>query len=281
MIIAALVIVGLCLGSFVNALVWRLHQQAATSKSKNKHSQKVGQYSIVKGRSMCPNCRHILSVLDLIPLLSWLFLKGKCRYCHKPISYQYPLVELSLTLLLVFSYIFWPTTIDHHIVVVFILWLAVLTGLSALFVYDARWFILPNKIIYTLMPLAGLSAVIQIIYSSNQLKTALDTAIAIAIGGGLFYIIYKVSSGKWIGGGDVRLGWLLGVIAGTPTRAGLLIFIAALLGSLTSIPLLFTHRLKPKSLIPFGPFLIIAIIIVQLFGQDLLNWYQQTFLLTA
>src|SRR4051812_13278636 len=100
MIIAVLIVFGLCLGSFVNALVWRVHEQEAAKKPNKK-------LSVLNGRSMCPHCEHELAAKDLIPVLSWLSLGGKCRYCHKPISKQYPLVELLTALLVVGSYIWW------------------------------------------------------------------------------------------------------------------------------------------------------------------------------
>ncbi len=109
-------------------------------------------------------------------------------------------------------------------------------------------------------------------------RALLETVLAVAVGGGIFYVLFQVSSGKWIGGGDVKLGWLLGLTVATPARSMLFIFIAALLGSLASLPLLATKRLQRNSTIPFGPFLIIGAIIVQLFGHTILLWYQRTFL---
>jgi prepilin signal peptidase PulO-like enzyme (type II secretory pathway) len=150
--------------------------------------------------------------------------------------------------------------------------------LLALLVYDLRWTLLPNQIIYPLAVVAVAQAIIGV-GSANRPAIALGNAVlAVAVGGGLFYVLYQVSKGKWIGGGDVRLGWLLGLVAATPARAVLLIFLASLLGSLISLPLLASHRLKRTSTIPFGPFLIIALVIVQLFGHSMLFWYQRTFL---
>ncbi len=106
----------------------------------------------------------------------------------------------------------------------------------------------------------------------------LDTVLAVIVGGGVFYVLFQVSRGKWIGGGDVKLGWMLGLVAATPARSALLIFVAALLGSLASVPLLAAKRMKRTSVIPFGPFLMIAAIFVQLFGHAILMWYQKTFL---
>jgi prepilin signal peptidase PulO-like enzyme (type II secretory pathway) len=274
MIIAILIVAGLCFGSFVNALVWRMHEQA---KQENKQEPDT-KLSVVRGRSICPDCRHVLSAKDLIPILSWLGLGGKCRYCGKPISAQYPLVELSVAGLFAASYIWWPVAFGHAQTAIFILWLALVTGLLALLIYDLRWFLLPNRLIYPLGFIAAAQAVIKVAIADNPSTALFNTILAVAVGGGLFYLLFQVSKGKWIGGGDVKLGGLLGLVAGTPARSALFIFLASILGSLVSLPLLASHRLKRNSMIPFGPFLIVAAILVQLFGADILNWYQRAFI---
>ena len=271
MIIAILVVTGLCLGSFVNALVWRLHEQS-------KQPTKSGELSIAKGRSMCPHCRHELAVKDLIPIISWLMLGGKCRYCSKPVSAQYPLVELSTAVLFVASYIWWPNAFDTNQTIVFVLWLGLLTGLMALLVYDARWLMLPNRLIYPLTVIAGLQTIVAMAGSGQPMVVLLNAILAVVIGGGLFYILFQASKGRWIGGGDVKLGWLLGLVVATPARAALFIFISSLLGSLISLPLLAKGNLKRTSVIPFGPFLIIGAIITVLFGSHITNWYFQMFI---
>jgi len=278
MIIAVLVVVGLCLGSFVNALVWRVHEQATETGKKKPDKAYLATLSVSKGRSICPNCRHELAAKDLVPVLSWLALGGKCRYCGKPISWRYPIVEAGTALLFVASYLWWPMPFDTAQKAIFVLWLAVLVGLIALAVYDLRWKLLPNRFIYPLSVLAAAMAVIGIAAADAPAKALLNEVLAILIGGGLFYLLFLVSDGKWIGGGDVRLGWLLGLIVGTPARSFLFIFFGALGGSLISLPLLANGRLKRSSVIPFGPFLIAGAVLVQLFGADILNWYRQTFI---
>jgi len=282
MITVVLVVLGLCFGSFVNALVWRVHEQARTKKPTAKQPTvtpaQANRLSILNGRSMCPHCEHELAARDLLPIVSWLSLKGKCRYCGKPIAYQYPLVEMMTALLFVASYIWWPVPIQGAQVVLFIIWLPILIGLMALLVYDLRWMLLPNRILYPSGALAGLYALVSILTAHRPLTALVNVILAVAVGGGIFYVLFQVSAGKWIGGGDVKLGWLLGLIVGTPARSILFIFLAALLGSAVSVPLLASHKLKRDSTIPFGPFLIIGSIIVQLFGHAILLWYRRTFL---
>jgi prepilin signal peptidase PulO-like enzyme (type II secretory pathway) len=277
MIIVILVVLGLALGSFANALVWRVHEQEAEKGKKKSDKKYLKRLSVASGRSMCPACRHELAGKDLIPLFSWLSLRGKCRYCGKPIAVQYPLVELATALLFVASYIWWPVAFDTAQTVIFVLWLALLTGLLALLVYDLRWSLLPNRFIYPLGFIAAAGAVISMATAQKPLTALLNVILAVVVGGGIFYVLFQVSAGKWIGGGDVKLGWLLGLVVATPARSLLFIFLAALLGSAVSLPLLATHRLKRTSTIPFGPFLIVGVIIVQLFGHAILAWYQRTF----
>ncbi len=277
MIIAMLIVTGLCFGSFVNALIWRLRQQAEESGKKTPNKKYLNQLSVAKGRSMCPSCKHELAARDLLPIVSWLSLKGKCRYCSKAISWQYPLVEATTAILFVASYLYWPVAVEGTQILSFVLWLVLLVGFMALIVYDLRWMLLPNRIMAPLSAVAALMACVRVATAVDPLRALIDTALAVAVGGGIFYILFQVSSGKWIGGGDVKLGWLLGLVIATPARALLLIFVASTLGSLISLPLLATKRLKKTSVIPFGPFLLMAAIVVQLYGHNILDWYQKSF----
>jgi prepilin signal peptidase PulO-like enzyme (type II secretory pathway) len=181
-------------------------------------------------------------------------------------------------LLFLASYIWWPIALGGSQSAIFTCWLILVVGLIALFVYDLRWFLLPNKLIYPLAVLATLQAIIAIAAASTPLTALANTLIAVIVGGGIFYIIFQISGGKWIGGGDVKLGYLLGLIVATPARSLLFIFLAAFTGSLLSLPLLMNGKLKRTSIIPFGPFLIIGAVIVVLFGANILHWYQQTFI---
>ncbi len=273
MIIAILVVFGLCLGSFVNALVWRVHEQAELSSLKKPSKQLMRDLSISKGRSMCPHCHHTLGAQDLIPVISWLSLKGKCQYCKKPIAWQYPLVEIVTAALFVLSYLYWPATFTHPQIAIFSLWLLLLVGFMALLVYDIRWMLLPNRIIYPLGGIVAIQAVITVLAAPKLTTAALAMALSIALGGGIFYLLYQVSGGKWIGGGDVRLGWIFGAAVAAPEYSVMVIFLASLLGCAVAIPFLLFKRLKGNSVIPFGPFLIAATILVRLFGPMLLHCY--------
>ena len=265
MITLWLIGLGLAAGSFINALVWRLRQP---------------KLSIWKGRSQCPDCHHTLAPRDLVPVLSWVRLKGHCRYCHKPISFQYPLVELLTAGLFALSYLAWPAALDGGEVIRFGSWLMLLTGLIALAIYDLRWMLLPHKLVYPLIGLvAGQWLTILLVEGLSRQQLA-GIAYGGLIGGGFFYLLFQLSRGQWIGGGDVKLGFLLGLIIADGLLAWLMLFIAALLGSLVTIPLLLSGRANRSSRIPFGPFLIAGAVIVVLFGQSLIDALDRFLLLS-
>lgn len=286
MIYFGLLLLGLCLGSFVNALVWRLHMQLdadgnpiVSKKEKavsSKASDKVADssLSILNGRSMCPHCKHELSVKDLVPVFSWLSLGGKCRYCKKPISRQYPFVELLTAILFMISFVAWPTSLDSAWAVLgFATWLIALTGLVALAVYDIKWMLLPNRIVFPLMGIVTASVALQFVIG-RPLDQLVFVVVNCVLSGGIFWILFQISGGKWIGGGDVKLGFLLGLLLpASATSSFLFLFMASILGLLYSLPLMLTGKLTKTSHVPFGPFLIAGAFVVVLWGEAITNWY--------
>ncbi|HET7827641.1 MAG TPA: prepilin peptidase [Candidatus Saccharimonadales bacterium] len=262
---------GLCVGSFVGALVWRLHEQAKPSKSHQKTN-----LSILNGRSVCENCRHALAWYDLVPLLSWLALKGKCRYCQKSISAQHPLLELLAGLVFAGSYLLWPQTVHANGQWLLLgTWLAASVGLLALALYDLRWMLLPNRIIYPtlLAAVAGRAGYI-IFFETRPARALALWAASLLVASGVFYLLFMVSNGQWIGFGDVRLGLITGTLLAKPQYSLLMIFLASLLGSLIAVPDLIRGKKSLASRLPYGPFLIASTWLVVLFGASLLNRYQ-------
>jgi prepilin signal peptidase PulO-like enzyme (type II secretory pathway) len=260
---------GLAFGSFVNALVWRVHEQGIKAKSKRVN------LSIVNGRSICPNCKHILAWNDLIPVFSWLSLGGKCRYCKKPISKQYPLVELAQALIFVLSYIWWPGGVHGAgSWILFVTWLFTSVGLMALLVYDARWMLLPNRILYPTFYIALAGRIIYIVgYEPNKAHASIMAVLSVAVASGVFWVLFVVSQGKWIGFGDVRLGLVTGTILAAPGKSFLMIMLGSLLGTLFILPALVLGKKNLASKLPYGPFLIAATFICVLFGGSILDWY--------
>lgn len=226
---------------------------------------------------MCPHCQHELAAKDLVPVISWLYLRGKCRYCDKSISWQYPAVELSTAALFVFSYLFWPQPFAGWEWLQLGLWLSILTGLIALAVYDIKYMLLPNKLVFPLIYIAIL-AVMAAALTQNSPEPLKTATIGAAVGGGIFYLLFQLSDGAWIGGGDVKLGFLLGILVGGPGAALLMLFLASLLGTVFALPQIVTKNVGVKAKIPFGPFLIAAAVAAKLFSSDLIGAYTRAFL---
>lgn len=275
MIIVALALAGLVFGSFVNALVWRLYEQARLRRKGTGAADPA--LSMVKGRSMCSHCHHQLAAADLVPLLSWLALRGKCRYCGAPIA-DSPLVELATASLFVGSYVWWPYPIEQGWwAALFGSWLVLAVLYVALAVYDIRWFVLPDRLTYALaggsLAYAGLLAL-----STQNWRLLADSALGVGVIFGLFFGLFWYSRGQWIGGGDVKLALALGVIAGTALHAVMVVFVASLLGTIASLPLVLKGRRGMKQHIPFGPYLLAGSILVLLFGDQAVQWYQNLLL---
>ena len=248
-------ILGLLLGSSIYAFVWRYHEHK----------------SWFKGRSECDFCHHVLAPIDLVPVLSWLMLRGRCRYCHRSLSWQYPDIELLTASLFTISYIFWPFLFSGLGLFQFICWLLLMIGFMILIIYDFKWYTLPDKIVFPLIFLAFIQ-LITVSVVSGSLKHFIGGLIGAGIIAGGFYLLFQLSDGKWIGGGDVKLGVCLGLIVGGPINAVLLIFIASLVGTLIAIPLVLKQRTLNRH-IPFGPLLMIATIIVFFLSNNLVAWY--------
>lgn len=270
MLATTLFFTGLIFGSFVNAWVWRVYQQ---SLPKAKQKKKV-DLSIAKGRSVCTHCGHELSAKDLVPVLSWLSLRGRCRYCKKTISWQYPLVEATTAGLFMVAYIFWPKEFQGLEYLAFGAFLALVITFMALMVYDIRWMLLPNRIVVWSALFAMLMLAVRYIDSPvDAAFITLQTLGAVTVAGGIFLALFYISNGRWIGGGDVKLGLVIGLFIGTPAFAGLMLFIASVLGTLFALPFIVSGNKTIQSKIPFGPFLIIAAITTYIFGQAIMSWY--------
>jgi prepilin signal peptidase PulO-like enzyme (type II secretory pathway) len=240
------------MGSFLNCVIYRLEQKKS-----------------LKGRSFCPNCKHKLLWQDLFPVLSFLFLKGRCRYCHKKISIQYPLVEFAtgLVFLLIFNFkflIFNQLEILNFINLAFLFY--VTSSLIVIFVYDLKYYIIPDKVLLPAIAAAFLYSILKSDFSIINLLSA------VAIAAGFFLFIFLISKGKWMGFGDVKLAILMGLLLGLPNVLAAL-FLAFFFGSIVGIILMILKRKGLKSEIPFGPFLITGTFAALFWGQAIVNWY--------
>lgn len=278
-----LFIVGLCLGSFAGAQVWRLRfrqleedklSKIDYDKSEYKKLSILRRKSVSQDRSRCLNCSHSLAWFDLIPVASWLSTGGKCRYCHKSIGYFEPLIELSVAVFFVVSFVFWPTSLSAPLdIFQFVLWLVAGVMLAILFAYDSKWFLLPNVIMFPLIALAAVFSSIELLQTDSVWLTVFDTVGAVAVLSGLYLVLWLVSRGAWIGFGDVKLGLALGLMLGNWQLAFLTLFLANLIGCFIVIPGLMTKKLSRTTQVPFGPMLIAGFVISALAGQQIISWY--------
>lgn len=282
----ALVLVGACLGSFAGATVWRIrarqllfdknHKEPYDHKEYNRLKKLLGKKTM-EDRSKCLECGYELKWYDLIPIVSWLSLRGKCRSCKHPIGWFEPAMEVGMVAFFVLSYIFWPGGVHSGLEIAhFVLWLAAGVVMAMLFAYDVKWFLLPDSLTIALavigLAIVGVSAA-ETQDIGQTLLTALGAVAALA---GLYGVLFAVSQGRWVGFGDVKLGVGLGLILVDWQLALVALFLANLIGCLIVIPLLAVKKLKRNSHIPFGPLLISGAILSWFIGWHLLDWYLGT-----
>lgn len=282
----ALVLVGACLGSFAGAMVWRIRARQLQYDKDNKepydHSEyrrlkKLNGKSLLKDRSQCLTCGYELKWYDLIPVLSWALLRGKCRSCRRPIGKFELLIELGVIAYFVLSYAFWPGGIETGLEVThFILWLAAGVAMAILFVYDLKWYLLPDSIVIILgaigLGIVGVSAA----ETQDVAGTVLSALGGVAVLGGLYAALFAISRGRWVGFGDVKLGAVLTLLLVDWQLAAVALFMANLIGCLIVIPLLLSKKISRNTRVPFGPMLISGAVITWFVGWGILDWYLLT-----
>lgn len=271
------------MGSFAGASVWRLRANQLKQDKKDGETvdkieyanlKKLTKKTILTDRSQCLNCSYELKWYDLVPLLSWAALKGKCRKCGKKIGYFEPLIEISVALLFVVSYFLWPCALNNPInISIFILWLISSIGLTILFAYDLKWLLLPDSISFSVMVIGLVNAILVVIGSVDKNYALMSIIGSIAILSGIYWLLYVISKGKWIGFGDIKLGIGLALLLADWRLAFVALFAANFIGCLIVIPGMVTGKLKRGSHIPFGPLLIIGFVIAKLFSITILNTF--------
>lgn len=278
-----LTVLGLMFGSFAGATVWRLRAwQLVQDKAEGEEVSSIEykkllpltKASIRTDRSRCLHCGHTLAWYDLLPLVSWVGLRGKCRYCHAKIGWFEPLMEIGVAAFFILSYALWPSSLDTTVAgFQFILWLVSGVLLAILFAYDLKWFLLPDVIVFPLVAVGVLMAGAELITAAQPVATLVNIAGSVTILSGLYYILHKVSKGQWIGFGDVKLGLALGLLLGDWQLAFIALFAANFIGCLIVIPGMLSGKLTRTTRIPFGPLLIIGAIVAMIWGPLLIDAY--------
>jgi prepilin signal peptidase PulO-like enzyme (type II secretory pathway) len=252
-------LIGAAMGSFAGAMAWRL-------KTKR---------NMVNDRSECEHCHHKLGILDLLPIVSWLLLGGRCRYCNKPIGWLPFVAEVGVAAAFVVSYLYWPLGFEAwQAIVLLVLWLVYLVALAVLIIYDVRWMILPDKIVIPLIVVGFIDASLRMsqVPGAGIADVILGAGYGVLALAGVYGALYAVSKGRWVGFGDVKLSIFIGVVLGWQ-KALLVLILANVIGFLIVVPGLATRKLTRTSRVPFGPFLIIAFVVAGLFGDAIIRWY--------
>lgn len=242
--------IGLFIGSFLNVLADRLPREE----------------SVIKGRSHCEKCKKTLQWFDLIPLASFIFLKGKCRYCHSPLSFYYPIVELITGIMFVVAFIFvinnFPFTNFHLPLISLFYYLFIVSCLIVVFFADLKYGIIPDKIIFP----AVLVSFVYIILNTNYMIHIFS-----GVGAGLFFLLLsliRIRKHAGMGFGDVKFAFLMGLILGFPNII-VSLYIAFLTGAIVSIILILWRKKKlAGASIPFGPFLVLGTFLALFWGES-------------
>jgi len=243
-----IILFGLIIGSFLNVIILRFDELK----------------TLVKGRSHCPKCKTILKWYDLVPFVSFVLLFGKCRYCKNPISFQYPLVELGTAL--IFSLIYWKFGISLNSLFMILASCVLIVA----FVYDILNLMLADWLVYLGILVWIIWLVLKYFFVSHF--SFLDPLYGGLALGGFIALLVLVSRERWMGAGDIGLGFLVGLISGWPNV--LVNFLASfVLGALFGIVAIVLKQKKLQSQVAFAPFLILGMWIAVFWGKDIIWWY--------
>ncbi len=252
-----LFIYGAVMGSFINSLLCRL-----------EHEQ-----PIITKHSFCPSCKKNLSWYELFPLVSFLFLRGRCRSCRQAIPRRYVFVELACGLgcltagfLFDFPWTFDPLVLHSPAVIGELKFAATIPFLFFFFLFDVRTGLVPDSII---LPLSGLLLIVNL-WTGSWISFLFAGILA----GGFFAVQFFISRGRWVGAGDIRLGFFMGLLLGWPWVI-IALFIAYGGGAVISLLLILFRKARWKTEIPFALFLMPATLVTGWWGHALLAWYTE------
>lgn len=234
---------GLVFGSFFNVVGLRVPMKE----------------SLIQPPSHCTTCQRQLTAIDLIPVLSYIFLGGKCRSCGQKIAWIYPFIELLTGILFAFSY--WQYGLSEQFIVALLL----ISLLVIVVVSDITYMLIPDKVLLCFLPLLVIGRMLA------PLTPWWDSIVGAVVGFGVVYSIAVVSRGG-IGGGDIKLFFLLGLVLGT-IHTLLTLFIAAVIGMVAGMIVLQVRQQGRKTAIPFGPAIALAAVIVYFYGNVIIQWY--------
>ncbi|HYA12342.1 MAG TPA: prepilin peptidase [Thermodesulfovibrionales bacterium] len=247
---------GLITGSFLNVCIYRIPRGL----------------SIIIPSSRCPSCNTPIKPWDNIPIVSYILLGGKCRFCKAKISLRYPLVELLNAIM--YALILWRFNFGWHTIIYFVF----SSSLIVITFIDLDFQIIPDRITLSGIPIGFLagSFLLPDPFARSSLLGMKESLIGMITGFGLFYFVALIGSAIFkkeaMGGGDVKMMAMVGALTGW--KAVLLTtFLGSLTGSIIGILLIVLKGKDRKAKIPFGPFLALGTIITLFYGQEILSWY--------
>ncbi|GFN35468.1 prepilin peptidase [Tepidimicrobium xylanilyticum] len=244
---------GIIIGSFLNVCVHRIPKQE----------------SIIFPRSYCPKCEIPLKWYNLIPILSFLLQRGRCKYCGKRISLRYPIVELLNGIIYLIIFLHYGLSLNF-------IFYAYLFSLFGIIIFiDLENLLIPNILVLLVLLGSIIFSILNLLFYNSTLNL-INSLMGLGVGLLIFLIIFFASKGE-IGGGDVKLIGVLGFILGIP-RIILSILLSFLIGGIVSIILLCFKIKGRKDCIPFAPSLILGFIITLFWGDRIINWYIINFL---
>ena len=243
------IVFGLLIGSFLNVCIYRVPRKQ----------------SIVFLASHCTKCKTELKPLDLVPVFSYCFLKGKCKYCKMKIGSKYAIIELVNAVMYLFLFMKFGFSIEF-------LEFAILTSLLIVITsVDLESQIIPDEFIVFGFAVIIIFIVISVFRGNLEL---LNSGIGLLLGGGIFLLIAVLSNGA-MGGGDIKLMALLGFWFGWQSIL-LIMFLSFVLGAIISVTLLLFKIKSRKDKIPFAPFIVLATILTLFFGNEIISFYINT-----
>lgn len=237
---------GLLVGSFLNALIYRLPREI----------------NIAMPRSSCPSCKKVIAWYENIPVLSFIFLKGRCSGCGVKISWQYPAVELVTSLV---AALLAPKNIDGQSIMSFLFFFGVFCAFLVHFIVDLKHQILPDSVNLYLAALFLLISVFNEPWTHWLVGAALGFGFPFLVS----WVFYQLKGQIGLGGGDIKLYGALGIYLG-PIGIMQNLFLSCFLGALTGIALIGLKVIKRENPIPFGPF-ILVVGAVQIFAE---GWFK-------
>lgn len=252
-------VLGACLGSFANVLAIRTHEMSS-----------------LMGRSHCVACQRIIRPRHLIPILSWLVLRGRCADCGARIHIQYPIVEVVATFLVVVTAVRHPPFDGDFIL--FVSETMILIALLVMVVMDIRWQELPLEFMIGVGVLAVFAhLVVTFFHGASLYDLGFALFVAASIPVAFFGLQWLISKGRWLGSGDIWFGAMMACILGSWQLTVIALYVAYLLGGAVAGVLYVSNRVTRGMRIPFAPALAFGLLITLWFGESIQTWISYAF----